>query len=528
MQIVTLYEQLGSYRAVGKIVGCDHKTVKAIVERHRAPEPGPMRVRRARLTDVVAQVIADKVDETHGKITAKRVLPIVRAAGYAGSPRSLRRRVREAKNRWRAQHHRIYRPWRSAPGEFVICDWGSVGNVMTPAGPRAMSVFCAVLGWSRLRFVWFTISQAMVALAESLHRCFEELDGVPAKVLFDNPKTVTASFVAGAAVLNPDLVRLAAHYRFEIVTCERADPESKGKVEALVRYVKGNVPDGGFASLAEANAWGRAWSEDANAQRHPETCAVPTERFAAEQPLLHPPPALRPAVASGERRKVDRMSTVRVGSARYSAPTTLRGEWVEVSCDGEHLIISHRGVIVATHPMVPPGEASIDDAHYPNSAPTGVRRLRPRTDVERAFLEFGESAEAWLRGAAAAGTTGLHRYLPEILDLVRAHGDQAVQAALARAAAFRRFTAADVRSIIASGASAPPQHDHVAEPLTIPGLPRVPVRDLAAYRARTKRQVAARTIDPSSASSTAPAPSPGLLFDPDAFDGVVETREANR
>jgi transposase len=37
---------------------------------------------------------------------------------------------------------------------------------------------------------------------------------VPARILFDNPKTVTLSDVAGAAVLNPELVRLAAHYRF--------------------------------------------------------------------------------------------------------------------------------------------------------------------------------------------------------------------------------------------------------------------------------------------------------------------------
>jgi transposase len=69
-------------------------------------------------------------------------------------------------------------------------------------------------------------------------------------VLFDNPKTVATGHIAGAAVLNPDLVRLAAHYRFSPRTTERQDPESKGKVEALVRFTKSDlIPYEGFGSL---------------------------------------------------------------------------------------------------------------------------------------------------------------------------------------------------------------------------------------------------------------------------------------
>ena len=82
---------------------------------------------------------------------------------------------------------------------------------------------------------------------------------MPARVLFDNAKTVTSDFVAGLSVLNPELVRLATHYRFTPVTAAASDPESKGKVEALVRYVKSNlVPEEGFGSLEEANRGGRA------------------------------------------------------------------------------------------------------------------------------------------------------------------------------------------------------------------------------------------------------------------------------
>ncbi|MGI8594215.1 MAG: hypothetical protein ACR2ML_07630, partial [Solirubrobacteraceae bacterium] len=77
-----------------------------------------------------------------------------------------------------------------------------------------LSFFSAVLGWSRYRTVSFSCSERFGALAVGLAASFEALGGVPARVLFDNPKTVATAHLAGAAVLNPELVRLAAHYRF--------------------------------------------------------------------------------------------------------------------------------------------------------------------------------------------------------------------------------------------------------------------------------------------------------------------------
>jgi transposase len=146
-----------------------------------------------------------------------------------------------------------------------------------------------VLGWSRYRFVRFTTSQRLTALATSLAACFEDLGGVPARVMFDNPKTVTTTFVAGQSVFNPELVRLAAHYPFSPITAAAADPESKGKVEALVRYVKSDcVPPEGFASLDTANQWAAEWCAEANRAVHSETCAVPDERLATERTLLRP------------------------------------------------------------------------------------------------------------------------------------------------------------------------------------------------------------------------------------------------
>jgi len=244
VELIALYEELGSYRAVGALLGCDHKTVKRYVQ--AAGEAGQLApvLERSRVTDDFTELIAERVEQTSGRVTARRLMRIVRAAGYEGSERSLRRAVATAKERWRSQQARegrVYRPWISEPGQWMLCDWGAAGTIPTAAGPRKLSFFSSVLGWSRYRTLSFSCNERFGALAGGLAHSFEAVGGVPGKVLFDNPKTVATGHLAGAAVLNPDLVRLAAHYRFSPRTTERQDPESKGKIEAVVRFTKSDL-----------------------------------------------------------------------------------------------------------------------------------------------------------------------------------------------------------------------------------------------------------------------------------------------
>jgi transposase len=156
VELIALYEELGSYRAVAALLGCDHKTVKRYVQ--AAGEAGQFApaLRRSRVTDDFADLIGERVEQTAGRVTARRLMRLVRAAGYDGSERSLRRAVAVAKESWRAKQAlegRVYRPWVSEPGEWLLCDWGSAGTVPTAAGPRKLSFFSSVLGWSRYRTV---------------------------------------------------------------------------------------------------------------------------------------------------------------------------------------------------------------------------------------------------------------------------------------------------------------------------------------------------------------------------------------
>ncbi len=94
MDIINAYEETGSLRATAALCGTTHKTVKRVLDRRSAGQrPGRWRAPAPGLADSFTDLIFAKVKATDGRITAKRLLPVVRAAGYTGSARTLRRAV---------------------------------------------------------------------------------------------------------------------------------------------------------------------------------------------------------------------------------------------------------------------------------------------------------------------------------------------------------------------------------------------------------------------------------------------------
>jgi transposase len=475
MDVLAAYRDVGSYRGAAAICGTTHKTVRRIVERHETGQASGGKPREHNY-DRVAELVEARVAKTAGRISAKRLLPEARAAGYEGSPRNFRRLVARVKDRWRRGHHRGRRPGVWTPGETLVIDWGVSGG---------LHVFCAVLAWSRVRFVRFAANEKAATTLALLAECFETIGGVPKTVLADRMGCLKAGVVADVVVPSADYVRFATHYGFRPDFCHGNDPESKGIVEHLVGYAKRDliVPTApSLEDLGGANVAAAAWCAEVNAAVHSEICAVPAEQLITEAPLLSSLPSLRPMLVKPISRKVDKLSCVRFGSARYSVPSNLIGTLVTLTVEQQRVRVIEpgSGQVVAEHPLVAPGETSIIDAHYGSTRPDKPRRApRAKTATEKQFMALGGEAEAFLTGAAGAGVASLSRELAEILALVAAHGHEPVIAALARAVSFRRWRADDVRSILAAAGAAPtPRPPGQALVLT---LPAVPTRPLSHY-----------------------------------------------
>jgi transposase len=471
MDINAAYREVGTYRGAADMCGTTAKTVKRAVLAAESTAAGIAPVHHN--YDAVRDIVVERVTKTKGRISAKRLLPVARAAGYTGSGRNFRRLVADAKAGWRAEHHRGRRPGVWAPGDMLVIDWGEIGP---------LAVFCAVLAWSRWRFVFFADNQRADTTLGALAACFEALGGVPKTVLSDRMGCIKGGTVAGVVVPTPDYIRFANHYSFRPDFCEGQDPESKGLVENLVGYVKSDLMIPAELSVADvvgANAAGVRWCAEVNAAVHSEIAAVPAERLQAERELLGALPSLRARIGRLVIRKVDRLSCIRFGSARYSVPTRHIGRQVEVRVADGRVQVIFLGAVVADHTLVAPGEASVDDDHYGGTRPTPRRPVRPKTAAEQAFCGLGPVAESFIKAAAAAGMTSLAGDLDELAGLEAAHGRDALIAALERAVTFGRFRAADVRSILAAGTGVA-RPTRPGEALVVP-LPVVPTRPLSAY-----------------------------------------------
>jgi len=217
MDIISAYHEVGTYRGAADICGTTHKTVRRVMERAETGETArPAPATRPRNYDEVTDLVAQRVKMSEGRTSAKRLLPIAVAAGYQGSPRNFRRLVAEQKALWRRDHHRGRRPAVWTPGEYLVIDWATVGG--------GLHLFCAVLAWSRWRFVAFAADERATTTLALIAEALAAAGGVPGKVLADRMACLKGGVVANVVVPTPDYVRLASHYGFSPDFCHAQDP----------------------------------------------------------------------------------------------------------------------------------------------------------------------------------------------------------------------------------------------------------------------------------------------------------------
>jgi len=458
MEILEAFDVTGTLRAAAELAGCDHKTVGHWVRaRDEAGGGLPVAGRPRPRVDAFAAKIDEWVDRSRGRIRADVAHQRLVAMGYVGSERTTRRAVAEARRRWRAEHGRRTRPWVVEPGLWMQWDYGDGPSV---AG-RSTVLFCAWLAWSRFRVVLALWDRTMPSVVMGLDRALRAFGGAPTYALTDNERTVSVDHVCGVAVRNPRIVSVGRHYGMTIATCVPADPQSKGGSEATVRIAKADlVPTdhnlrGEYDDFAQLERACAEFCDRVNAREHRVTRRAPAVMLAEEQARLHRLPEVPHTVCFGQTRKVSWQSTISVGGAIYSVPSTLVDARVWARVDGSELVVVHADGPdgpreVARHRLTTPGQPSIRAEHYP-PRPAGAIERKPtaRSTDERAFLAIGAGAERWLVAAAAAGTGKLRRKLCEAVALAKLHGPEAVDEALAVAAHADRFGDGDLVAILA-------------------------------------------------------------------------------
>lgn len=435
-----------SQREIARRLHCCTRTVKKALALEQPPGKAT-RPRRASLLDPYRSKIEALIAK-YPRLSAVRILEEIRKGpeGYRGQITQLRQYLREI----RPSPGRVYQEVLYEPGQAMQVDWGHCGSIRIGSTPRSISVFVAVLCYSRLSYIEFCLSQHKAEFYRSLAHALEFYGGSPRQIIFDNLKAAVLNGSGRRACLHPEFLALCGHFCLEPIACARRDPESKGVVEASVRYVKHNALQGRDEELTCWEDYARLacyWRDEvANVRVHRATGQRPVDRFVQEQTALRPLPAAPFDTDETVSVVVNSHARVTFDGNRYSTPPDLVRKTVLLRADASHVRILDQGREVARHARCYERGQLIRQTEHQLDALRRRRRERAN-HVEKAFDALGEEARAFhLQLCSRPVKTAVH--LRRLLNLVRLYGRQEVVAAIRRANEYQTYDAAYVETIL--------------------------------------------------------------------------------
>lgn len=199
-------------------------------------------------------------------------------------------------------------------------------NMLTQGASRKKVYFLVmVLCRSRQKFVCFrsvpfTSYDAVIAH----EKAFEYFNGQPREIIYDQDRIFITEENYGDVLLTREFNSYCGQMDFKPVFCRKSDPESKGKVENVVGYVKKNFLRGRiYEGEDKLNESALAWlSRTANVKVHSGTKKVPAMEWETERRHLLPvkahPLIIEPAPLP--RYKVRKDNTISYRSNFYTLP----------------------------------------------------------------------------------------------------------------------------------------------------------------------------------------------------------------
>lgn len=344
------------------------------------------------------------------------------------------------------------------PGIEVQLDTGWVGrfapDLFGTVGKRRRFrawIFTAVC--SRHRFVYPVRRETTASAIEACEAAWEYFGGVFPVVIVDN----TRAIVKDADALGAQILRVFLEYSqargFYVDTTRARHPRDKPRVERAVQTVRDDCYAAEqLQSLDDARERGRGWSRDEyGMRRHSSTHRRPLEHFeAVEQPRLLPAPTTPYEIPLWAEPKVARDQHAQVDHALYSLPLDYRGKRLLARADRTTVRFYLGGILVKTHPRMPPGQRSTDPADFPPEKAAYANRdldfLKQQADLHGTAI--GELAAIILDGPLP--WTRMRRVYA-LLRLVKKFGSARVNTACRTALAFEMYDVRRLQRIIETG-----------------------------------------------------------------------------
>jgi len=264
---------------------------------------------------------------------------------------------------------RQYHPVTQLPyGQQAQVDFGEYWMVNADEDKVKVYFMIMLLSRSRRKFVSFSQQPITTRFVLEAHeQAFTFFEGIPHTLVYDQDSTIVTNENRGAILYTEAFNKYLLHRSLKIHLCRKSDPESKGKIEAGVKYVKHNfLPGRRFVNLDVLNQEVLLWLErTANAKEHTTTHLIPDAEWQVEKQHLRPYEPLPYPISGtlGKDYHVRKDNTISYRGNFYTLPVgTYEGPGTQVvleakdnnlflyAQDGKllagHLIESGKGIVV--------------------------------------------------------------------------------------------------------------------------------------------------------------------------------------
>ena len=232
-------------------------------------------------------------------------------------------------------------------GKQIQIDFGSIKVKMSNGKEMRLYVMCFVLAHSRYKYCEWQSRPFTTADIIRIHEnAFSYYGGMPEEIVYDQDHLILVSENHGDLIYTHEFAGYHQKRKFRIYMCRKADPESKGKVENVVGFVKNNFAH--HRTFYNIDRWNEdclSWLQRrGNGKVHGTTRKIPAKVFLDEKkylrPILDKIKTKNPALSLTYQVRKD--NTVPIKGNRYSVPKgTYKGPhtYVKVNYIGENELV---------------------------------------------------------------------------------------------------------------------------------------------------------------------------------------------
>lgn len=247
------------------------------------------------------------------------------------------------------------------PGQQMQVDFGQSRVIDSHGNVHRLYFVGFVLANSRYKYVEFLDRPFTTSDLIRMHEnAFHYFGGMTEEIVYDQDRIILVSENSGDLVMTAEFTKYQQTRKFRVFMCRSSDPQTKGKIEQVVKYVKQNfMKHRIYNNLSDWQESCLRWlKRTGNYKVHHNTKKRPFEMHALEKQHLQKVSGtyiFEKVFMSSISRKIQKDNVIRYSGSRYSVPlgTFRKGSsniaHIQVDKEKLYIRLQQNGEVIATH-----------------------------------------------------------------------------------------------------------------------------------------------------------------------------------